>query len=83
MLIGARSRALRALEKLLRDLTIVTPTQEDLHSRRVVRKLSLSQGTEFSSIACAPGAASERIGSFAKHQTFCRLFLGLSIQDYS
>jgi len=49
LLLGAPSRALRRpVEKLLKDITVVTPTQDDFaQAVDLFRRLSLSHGIEF------------------------------------
>lgn len=62
LLLGAPSRALRRpVEKLIKDLTVVTPTQGDFaHAVDLFRTLSLSHGIEF--FDCLVAATALRLG---------------------
>ncbi len=62
LLLGAPSQALRQpVEKLLRDLTVITPIEADfVTAMSLFRPLSLSHGVEF--FDCLVGATALRLG---------------------
>jgi predicted nucleic acid-binding protein len=62
LLLGAPSRALRRpVERLLKDLTVITPTQDDFSQAvALYRSLSLSHGVEF--FDCLVAASALRLG---------------------
>ncbi|MGI8979940.1 MAG: PIN domain-containing protein [Pirellulaceae bacterium] len=61
LLAGAPSRALRRpVEKMLKDLTVITPTQDDFaESVQLFRAVSLSHGVEF--LDCLVAATALRL----------------------
>jgi predicted nucleic acid-binding protein len=86
LLEGAPSTALRRpVEKLLRDLTVVTPTQEDFaKATEFYRKLSLSHGVEFFDCLVAATAVRLDVSVHSRNVKHLSLISGLQIiQGYS
>jgi predicted nucleic acid-binding protein len=86
LLLGAPSRALRRpIDRLLRDLTVVTPTQDDFtQAVEHFRKFSLSHGVEFFDCLVAATALRLTVPVYTRNRKHLACIPGLkALEGYS